>query len=491
MALIDGPPRPKRRWAFVLVDVGQGVDLTREQAFDKLFSTQRRSVHTYYDEVSYGTQVVEGDVFGPLHVTPTAWLCDNYPQIVQQLQTLVPKDYDQYLWYVGSRIQNCEWRGLSQMGRAAAPLPHSFYNGESQCQVLIQEPGHNFGMVHSSAMRCREAGLPVSMTTDPAGCEHDEYGNPFDPMGGGAPDDPARQLDTCLHMNGVQKAYQAWLGSCNIVKATTGGLFTIHPLAKACRGLQVLQVPLVEPRVYQFPPSPNSRHRNGIVSSYYVEYRTPTGLDAPIGEPRLFLIAAHDVRPIQEQGNPNWLIDTTPETASMRDAGLAVGKTFRDPAPGGPQITLVSADATAAVVRVQLGPDQPPDTPGGGLCSDGVMFTAPGPDQCVVAPEFPTTPPLPDGGSDTQAHVDAIESTDAIGPVGIDSEPTPTADGGPTATPPAADTRRPGMGGHALPAGSGGGGCHIGQGPGGTPLGVPALVAVALGALVSGSRRRR
>jgi hypothetical protein len=74
-------------------------------------------------------------------------------------------------------------------------------------------------------------------------CIHDEYGNAFDPMGGGNPGS-GQMLNNCFHMNGVQKAYQGWLDGCNVVKATTSGTFTIYPLEKSCAGAQVLQVPL-------------------------------------------------------------------------------------------------------------------------------------------------------------------------------------------------------------------------------------------------------
>ena len=87
-------------------------------------------------------------------------------------------------------------------------------------------------------------------------CTHSEYGNPFDPMGGGGGGGSQQMLNRCLHMNGVQKAYQDWLGGCNIVKATTSGRFTIYPLEKTCNGVQVLQVPLPAPRTLRFPPSP-------------------------------------------------------------------------------------------------------------------------------------------------------------------------------------------------------------------------------------------
>jgi hypothetical protein len=316
-------------------------------------------------------QDLTGDVLGPMTfnaATVPSGLCVGYGTVGAALRPGIGK-YDQYLFYFENEIKNCGWGGVAQVGMSARPSVDSYYNASSDCVVLIQEPGHNFGMVHSSAVRCTRAGVPIPFgdTDDPdVVCNHDEYGNPFDPMGGG-PYNPDVHPTLCYHMNGVQKAYEEWLDGCNIVKATKSGLFTIYPLEKPNRELQVLQVPLAVGRAMKFMVGTSVKV--GSVGAYYLEMRAPVGLDAALGRPRLFVVAAGNLREARARGNPNWLLDMAPETPTMDDADLPVGKTFEDPVPNGPKITLVSMDETKAVVRVEMG-GASLDTRGEGTCLD-------------------------------------------------------------------------------------------------------------------------
>jgi hypothetical protein len=134
-------------------------------------------------------------------------------------------------------------------------------------------------------------------------------------------------------------------------------------------------------------------------------------LDGPLGRPRVFVLAAANLKEARLRGNPNWLIDTTPATRTALDAELAVGKTFTDPVPGGPVFTLLSADETRAVVRVQINGEAPSDEPGSGVCGDDSPFTGPGPEACQ-APVAPPRMPTPDAApppedADPNAREDA------------------------------------------------------------------------------------
>jgi MYXO-CTERM domain-containing protein len=474
-ALIDGVKKPAKRWAFVLIDSGAGVNVTKEAAMEKLFSDGPGSIRSYYKEVSYGLQDLSGDVLGPFQITPpTGGLCQNFVSVAEQVFPMLPGNYNQYLWYIGSKIASCPWGGVAQLGTAAGPTRHSFYNASSECVVLVQEPGHNFGMVHSSSLRCVRAGAAASMIAgaEEGQCTHNEYGNPFDPMGGGGGGGSQQNLNRCLHMNGVQKAYQDWLGGCNIVKATTSGRFTIYPLEKTCNGVQLLQVPLASARTLRFPPSPAATLQQGIITSYYVELRAPVGLDVGLQTPRVFIVAAGDLREARLRGNPNWLIDTTPETGTINDAALGVGKTFTDPALNGPRITVVSADATKAVIQVQLGTTggPSPEAPGVGVCSDDSAFTAPGTEQCLgepapmPAPMAPPTTEPPTGGVTL--------------PPGAGIGTPPTGGAAAPSVPPAIASPSPVQGGI---------GCTVGEPPTPAPL---AWLMALLGLLLLRGRRR-
>jgi MYXO-CTERM domain-containing protein len=386
-ALVNGTKKPPKRWAFVLVQNGAGGNLSKAVAESKLFSDAPTSIKTYYREVSYGLQDLTGDVIGPLPFDPAdapGGLCQNFPVVGSALRPMIQGTYDQYLFYFLSPIRNCPWGGVAILGTAAKPSRDSYYNASAECVVLVQEPGHNFGMVHSSALRCTKGGTAVSMIDpdDPdSGCRHDEYGNAFDPMGGGNPGS-SQALSTCYHMNGIQKAYQDWLEGCNIVKAGTTGTYTIFPLENACNGTQLLQIPLPAARRLDFPPSQIATLTSATLTAYYLEYRVPVGLDRGLRTPRVFVMAAGNLKEARLRGNANWLIDTNPGTASSADAELGVGKTFTDPVDKGPKFTVISADETKAVISVQLNGEPASEQPGNGTCSDDTPFTGPGASAC-------------------------------------------------------------------------------------------------------------
>jgi MYXO-CTERM domain-containing protein len=376
-----GAPTKTRRWAFVLLDIdGKGNPIDKVNAQSVLFSPDRPdSIRSYFREVSYGVQDLEGEVFGPIPYQ-MGGRCDT-DRLAQALTPQINGKFDQYLWFFGTQQAACDWAGIADLGRADRPTRNSWYNSFHSCTVLVQEPGHNFGMVHSSAMRCTVGGKPVPIAWPDmtgADCRHIEYGNPFDPMGGG----------DCFHMNGVQKAYQDWLGGCNVVKATESGTYTIYPLESACDGPQLLQIP--------FPQS-RSFSNAGSLTGYYLELRAPVGYRDRKLQPQVLVMVANDVREARFTGNPNWLLDMTPETQKLGDEALPVGQRFEDLLPGGPKFTLLSVDATKAVVQVELqGQAADPGHQGKGLCSDMTDYQPGTPVKCV-APPTPAAP-APDGG---------------------------------------------------------------------------------------------
>ena len=462
-ALVAGMPKPTRRWVFVLVDVDGGgtMMIDKANAQTVLFGANRPdSIRSYFREVSYGVQDLDGEVIGPIPYQ-MGGRCDT-DRLAQALTPQITGKFDQYLWFFGSTQKACDWAGVADLGRADRPTRNSWYNGFHSCTVLVQEPGHNFGMVHSSAMRCTLGGaaVPIAWPTQTgADCKHIEYGNPFDPMGGG----------DCGHMNGVQKAYQDWLSGCNVVKATASGTFTLYPLESACDGPQLLQIPLPQPRMFG---------NAGRLTSYYLELRTPVGRDqkAPLG---VLVMVANDVREARYAGNNNWLLDMTPETRKLGDEALPVGKTFADALPGGPKFTVVSADAAKAVIQVELqGQAGEPGKAGKGVCGDASDFNPETPIKCI-APSTPAAPPpaKPDGGATSADAGVAADGPPATTPdAGAPGKPTSRADAAPSSStddPEPTSPPRPATGGCAVAPG----------GPG-----WPVVVLLLVPALV---RRRR
>jgi hypothetical protein len=382
-ALVGGEPRPARRWAFVLVDTGSGVKLTKDAIRDQLFSTSSpTSIRNWYREVSYGIQDLDGDVFGPLSYPDTS--C-NEDDLANTLRPMVQGTFDQYLWYIGRALKTCNWGGIGTLGTAVRPERDSWYNAYSDCYVLIQETGHNFGMLHSSSMRCTVGGKPVPFSASPQqDCKHNEYGNPFDPMGTG-----------CFHTNGYQKSYLNWISGCNVVTVKSSGVFTLFPIEQSCDGTQLLQVPMPAPRPFR-AVSTGIPERMSSLTDYYLELRTPVGWDAQL-MPRVLVTIGGALKEAKRSGGRNWLLDMKPETTTRQDAALAVGQTFADPDPMGPRITLLSVDATKATIRIELAGDATAgaDAAGMGECEDGTTVVGSTEATCAAAPP----PNVSDGGT--------------------------------------------------------------------------------------------
>ena len=217
-----------------------------------------------------------------------------------------------------------------------------------------------------------------------------------------------------------------------------------------------------------------------MVTSYYLELRTPVGLDfraqaAGNLTPRVFVHVSGDVRGANQSGSRNWMLDMTPETMPVTDGALPVGREYADPAADGPKFTVVSADMEKAIIRVTLASGGgTPEAPGTGTCDNMMPFTAPGVETCNAAP--PNATPATDAGAPPPRAPDAAPAppamADAGAPSGIDNPlpgpgPLPpgapgtagTGDGGSTAPPATAEPEiiSAGCGCRIVPEQSGGG----------------------------------
>jgi MYXO-CTERM domain-containing protein len=370
-ALLAGTPLPARSFAFVLLDMGNGVNLSKTQATQEMFdasffSVGRGSIRRYYQEASYGLQDITGAVIGPIAFSP-ATSCDTEGAIAlrAQVDAMVGATSDNYLWYFGSFQSGCDWSGLASLGSPASPTKDTWYNASANCVVFAQEPGHNFGMQHSSSMRC-----PLSQTFVDApdgACAHSEYGDLFDPMGNG-----------CFHMNGWQKQYQGWLGGCNSVRVSASGTFTLLPLELRCDGIQVLQIPMPHTRTFSYAGGFTPGTTTDELTYYYVELRSPSGFDQGLAA-QVQVRVGGDYRTHSQIGLHTWLLDMNPATATFADAAMSTGQTFYDPA-GGVSITATAVSASAATITVQID-----NGSGAPVCLDGTPLTPPGPASCTGA----------------------------------------------------------------------------------------------------------
>jgi hypothetical protein len=365
-ALKNGTKYPAKRLAFVIVDIGGGTNITPDNALKEIVGPSNNTdppLRNYYAEVSYGTEELDGQVFGPFPFDVGSCSNSQTTAMANGLRPMVDQmgggTFNHYLWYLGSKTSACSWSGLGEVGTPDRPSNDTWYNASASCVVMIQEPGHNFGMQHSSSMDCGSVPFP---DVPEGNCTHSEYGDRFDPMGGG-----------CKHMNAWQKTYNGWLQGCNMVRVRSSGTFTLVPIELGCDGAQVLQIPMPKTRMFMRSGGGGSA-TNDALNFYYLELRTKRGTDNvnPAIPTAVQVRVSGDIRGRKDRGLHTWIIDMDPSTSSFD--GMAAGKTFADPA-GGVSFTVTELDEDHATVQVTMTANN-----GGPVCLDGTTpFTAPGP----------------------------------------------------------------------------------------------------------------
>ena len=368
-------------YALVLVDLGSGVNVTADSATKTMFSStpSDKSFASYYAEVSYGQYTVTGDVIGPFSYTMTT--CDT-TGMYQAIEKQITGSYNHLVYYF-NRSTLCDWGGLGEEGSVLRPAKRTWLNGSLSCVVLMQEPGHNLGLMHANSIKC---GTSSFSTTPASSCTITEYGSTMSTMGSG-----------CKQFNAYERWYMQWLSGCNGVKVPGSGTFNLLPLETICPGgTQVLQVPFPATLVVNDPQATTT---NVNLKNYYLELRTAGGtFDAyststrggsvAFSGPTVFLYTSDDVKipssSARNGGNSVWteLINTTPSGTTITGF-TAAGQSFVDPA-GGPTITLTAISASGATVEISN-----PSGSGDPTCIDGTVLTAPGATACG---------PIPDGG---------------------------------------------------------------------------------------------
>src|SRR5258706_3402394 len=377
-----------RKFCVALVDIGGGLGKLTQDAVDQQFFSGPKSVNAFFKENSYGKDSVEGKVFGPYSYTFSACSGSDTSTMASSIKAQMGETCDQYAFVFG-QTKLCSWAGLGEIGSPTKPAHNTWYNGTIGCVATVQEPGHNYGMVHSSSMSCGA----TTFADDLSGCTHTEYGDKFDTMGSG-----------CHDMNVYQKQYEQWFLGCNSVKITSSGTFNLLPTEIACDGVQALQVAMPKSRVFTTPAGVGGAGAHTL-TSYFLEYRTSVGFDEGM-TPTVLLHVAADYPARGKAGLRPWLLDMHPGgTGGVNDAGFKVGETFTDPADG-LSITLQSMDAEKAVIKVDIA-----NGSGDPTCLDGTTLDPPtGPIKCVGGGDAGA--PVVDAGPDVvdAGHEAAVEA---------------------------------------------------------------------------------
>ena len=189
-------------YALVLVDLGSGVNLTAAQGMTYLNSVtpSDKSFADYYNEVSYGKYQVTGDVIGPYPFTMTT--CDT-TGMYQAIEPMITGTYNHLIYYFND-TNLCTFGGLGEEGSVTKPAKRTWMNGSLSCVVLMQEPGHNLGLMHANTIKCGTSSFSTTPATD---CTITEYGSAMSTMGGG-----------CQQFNAYERWYMQWLSGCNGVR---------------------------------------------------------------------------------------------------------------------------------------------------------------------------------------------------------------------------------------------------------------------------------
>ena len=128
------------------------------EAIEQQFHVGPKSVNAYYQENSYGRDSLGGKTYGPLPYTMTT--CDTSglaKSVKTTFQQLGFTGCQQWSFVMTPKATACAWAGLGQVGTSDKPASDTWYNNTLGCTATVQEPGHNYGMQHSSSITCTGA----------------------------------------------------------------------------------------------------------------------------------------------------------------------------------------------------------------------------------------------------------------------------------------------------------------------------------------------
>jgi hypothetical protein len=353
--LIDSGPKSSRVLCAGVVALNGVMPKTTTAAASQAFHTAASSVNSFHLENSYGKVGIGGGVYGPFSYNVTDG-CD-YMGLATAVRPMIDASAgakcDQYAFIFANA--SCGWSALGQYGTRDAPATDSWFNDSLACVVAVQEPNHNYGLLHSSSLTCPNGPFADDLTA----CVHSEYGDKYDAMGSG-----------CYHMNGWQKLHQRWFGGCNAVSTSSSGTFYLQAIEQPCDGVQVLRVP--------FPGGKTRTFQDTTLTSYYLELRAPIGFDSKITAPQVFIRAGGDppvAKQINAPGLRTWHVNLN---SGGVYPGLLAGQVFNDPT-GGLAIRVQSIEQTRATVSIEYFAST--ESP---YCLDdvGSRFLPPGPEWC-------------------------------------------------------------------------------------------------------------
>ncbi len=347
-----------RRTLLILLNFLDNIDMPiTPQVLEDGVRLDPRGLRSYYLENSFGALSLESDVAGWYPIPfEASGRCDyaawaDAADAAAEADGVDLGDYDQitYVFPHGffGPITGCLWSGLAQIGGPRAwTQVFSFVPLDSLWRTIAHEFGHNLGLGHASFMNCGARAID-----DYSRCDLEEYGDPFDNMGG-----------QYFLFNAPHKIASGWVVSSRIVSVGSDGVFTLTPLGSDGPGTKVLKI-----------AKPDTDEE------YYLSYRVPDGLFdtsfTVLGMGSNEGVSLHVSS--EEFGRKTYALAALPD----RSLTLLDGTSFVD-AENGVTVTQISHDADSVTVAVGFGPPPTP-TPISTPVSTPASIT----DAVVVAPK--------------------------------------------------------------------------------------------------------
>jgi chitodextrinase len=301
-----------RKVAVILLNFSN--DTRKPFSVDQIRSTMftgTTSVAQLFRESSYNRLEVTGDVFGWYTVPETSAGCNLGPWTASAREAATASgvnlaDYKYFMYMFPST--SCGWAGVAWVNGT-----ESWINGTSSAKVMAHELGHNFGYLHASSLRCKNAAGTTVPLSDSCGAS--EYGDPFDTMGA-----------SYRTFNGRFRQRTGWVPDTQTVSAS--GTYTVRALNGSDGPRQL--------RIFRDDGT-----------SFFIEARRAAGTFDK------FTIAngAHVRIGRDNNGSHTRLLDGTPETSGFDDAAFTPGRSFTDPLSG---VTVAVTAATTTDTTVSV-----------------------------------------------------------------------------------------------------------------------------------------